>query len=107
MSKTDYITFEQAAKAAPGRPTASTIWRWARRGVHIKGGTKIRLRHIRAGARLYTTREWLDAFFHATAEADAEAFPAEPAPEPKPKPIRRRRRGRVRDIQAQLKEAGL
>ena len=70
----DYITLANAAKLAPGRPCANTIWRWCRKGVKSRNGTWVRLQHVRAGSRIYTTARWLAEFAQKLAEADTEYF---------------------------------
>ena len=66
----DYINMTQAAKSVPGRVSTQTVWRWARRGLRVPGGRRIRLKYIRVGARVLTRREWLTLFFEQLAEAD-------------------------------------
>ena len=56
----------EAAKHIPGRPNASTIWRWHRRGVR-----GVRLETIVVGGRRYTSRAALQRFFERSTEADA------------------------------------
>ena len=68
------ITLGEAAKLAPGRPHVSAVWRWARKGVQAAGGGRVFLEHSRFGRRVFTTREALDRFGHALADADAEHF---------------------------------
>jgi hypothetical protein len=71
----DYLDFTAAAKVLPNRPHPATIWRWARKGVVVRGGAKrIHLQHVRAGGRVLTTREWLETFMRELAEADMEHF---------------------------------
>lgn len=66
----DYLTLTEAARLTPRRPTAGTIWRWARRGVRARDGRTIRLQHVRVGGRVYTSEQWLRSFFAELAEAD-------------------------------------
>lgn len=66
----DYLTLAEAARLTPRRPTAGTLWRWARRGVRARDGRSIRLRHVRVGGRVYTTEQWLHEFFAELAAAD-------------------------------------
>ncbi len=86
----DYLTLGQAAKRTPGRPHASTIWRWCRKGVKTRRGDRVHLKHVRAGARVFTKEEWLTAFFEQVAEADVEHFAAEQQAPRFPLPLRRR-----------------
>lgn len=77
--------------------------------VRAKNGQTVRLTHLCVGSRLYTTREWLDQFFHEMTAADLAGFDAEadradrfePA---RPKP--RTRTQRERDIEAAESELG-
>ncbi len=70
----EHITLTQAAKLAPGRPTPNCVWRWCREGVKAASGDRVRLRHTRFGSRIFTTRQWLNDFGRALAEADAAHF---------------------------------
>jgi hypothetical protein len=93
----DYITLTEAAKIAPGRPSANCIWRWCRRGVLARGGERIRLQHARVGGMIYTTAAWLEEFGRRLAEADAKYFDlceaaAQAARTAEPAAARRRRR---------------
>ena len=69
-----YLTLSEAAKLAPGRPSANAVWRWARRGVRSRAGHRVYLHHIRAGGRVLTRRDWVEDFMTELAEADAEHF---------------------------------
>lgn len=61
----------EATRLFPGRPHASTIWRWYKRGV--KG---IRLEIVRIGGRPYTSREAIQRFIErTTAAAEAPTVP--------------------------------
>lgn len=70
MDAKDYLTLSQAARQVPGRPAAGTLWRWCRRGLKVRDGRHIRLRHVRIGGRLYTTLDWIEEFGRQLAEAD-------------------------------------
>jgi len=70
----EHLTLAQAAKLAPGRPSANCVWRWCREGVKAASGQRVRLKHVRFGSRIYTTRRWLHDFGLALAEADAAHF---------------------------------
>jgi hypothetical protein len=70
----EHLTLTQAAKLAPGRPTPNCIWRWCREGVKAASGERVRLKHMRFGSRIFTTRRWLNEFGRALAEADAAYF---------------------------------
>ena len=87
----EYLTLTQAAKIAPGRPSSNGIWRWCRQGVRTRGGTIVRLEHIRAGGKLLTTATWIAEFAHRLAEADNAAFDLRAMNAPPPPPPRRGR----------------
>lgn len=75
------VSLTEAAKIIPRRngkrAAISTIWRWCRKG--IKG---VRLEYIRVGRNIATSREALNRFYEALAQADPA--PAEPVAQPKP-----------------------
>jgi hypothetical protein len=117
----EHITLTQAAKLAPGRPSPNCVWRWCREGVKAASGQRVRLKHVRFGSRIYTTRKWLNAFGLALAEADAAHFErgdqvhAEVPVPSTPRRRSRRSRGSARDearrrldqAERELEEAGL
>jgi len=67
----EHITLAQAAKLAPGRPSSNCVWRWRREGVKASSGQRVRLKHVRFGSRIYTTRRWMNDFGLALGRADA------------------------------------
>ena len=77
------LSLTQAAAAVPPvdgkRPHVSSIWRWM--NVGIRG---VHLEHVRVGRRVCTSRDALERFMHALAEA--------PAPEARPQPRKARAR---------------
>lgn len=77
------VTFTEATKLLPPingrRPCASTIWRWARKG--IQG---IRLESMRIGGRYVTSAEALERFAIALAEVGANPDTG-PTLRPRPK----------------------
>lgn len=73
-AREELVTLSQAAKLAPGRPSSNCVWRWCREGVKAASGTRVRLKHVRFGSRIYTTRQRLNDFGLALAEADAAHF---------------------------------
>lgn len=96
----ELLTLEEAAKLLPGRPHASTLYRWAGRG-----STGVRLRCVSAGHKRCTTHRWLKEFLVSVDEArrakagrgsleeDAETspLPRRRARTPRPAPARERR----------------
>jgi hypothetical protein len=69
----EYIDLTAAAQLTPHRVTPATVWRWARRGIMTRIGHVVQLRHVRIGARVYTTAAWFDDFFREVAETDGLA----------------------------------
>ncbi|MBN1437506.1 MAG: DUF1580 domain-containing protein [Sedimentisphaerales bacterium] len=69
-----YLTLAEAAQIAPGRPSANAVWRWCRQGVRARNGDNVRLRHIRAGRKIFTSQKWLDEFFVRQTIADLERW---------------------------------
>jgi HEAT repeat protein len=98
----ELLTLSQAAKALPAvggsRPHTSTLWRWSRKGV--KG---VRLETRRLGGRIFTSREALERF--ATALADASPSRRESSTTARPRTPKRRAR-EVEAANAQLDAAG-
>ena len=86
------VSLTEATKILPKvngkRPSISTLWRWCRKGLH-----GVHLEYVRVGRNIATSREALNRFFVALAEADEPLDHSQPA---KPKPARgdsaRRRR---------------
>jgi len=70
----EYIGLADAAKLAPGRPSTNCLWRWCRRGVIARGGERVRLQHVRAGGKIFTTAPWVDEFVRRLASADEKYF---------------------------------
>lgn len=69
-----YLTLSQAARLAPGRPSASATWRWCRKGLKARDGSSVFLKHVRVGRTVYTSAQWLQDFFEAVAAADQRHF---------------------------------
>lgn len=86
----ELLGLSQAAAACPQvdgkRPHASSLWRWMR-----KGCRGVHLEHIKVGRRVVTTRQALEDFFRATAEAPLPSTTHIPAP-PKSRTERQRQR---------------
>lgn len=103
MNTESYLTLTEAAKLAPGRPHPSAVWRWARKGLAVRGSDRrVHLAHVRAGGRIFIKPEDLDSFFRAVAEADAAHFE-----QPQPVPVLPRSRSakqRAKDIEAANRE---
>lgn len=74
MNVTDFLSLTDASKIIPGRPHATCLWRWCRRGVQARSGERIRLEHRRLGGKIFTRMDWLDDFSRRLAEADAKYF---------------------------------
>lgn len=74
-----YLTLKEAARLAPGTPSASAVWRWCRKGLKARDGSQVTLKHVRVGREVYTSAAWLHAFFEAVATADQSHFQAKHA----------------------------
>jgi len=68
------LTLPAAAEKLPGRPAATTVWRWCVQGIATRSGDRVRLRHRRFGRRVYVTEADLDAFARELAERAADAL---------------------------------
>ncbi len=113
----DLLPLSRAAQIAPGRPSSNCVWRWCRRGLRPRAGERVYLRHVRVGGKVYTSREWLEDFGQALAEADAAYFrraeddASQPDPRVQPKRRRKRfehhRRQTIDQATRELEDAGL
>ena len=69
-TRDDLLSLPEAARCLPKvngrRPSLTTLWRWCRVGVR-----GVQLQYVRLGRRICTTRESLDRFTRALADADA------------------------------------
>jgi hypothetical protein len=66
------VTFAEAAKLLPGRPSCNAIWRWRTSGVR-----GVKLETVLVGGKRYTSREALQRFIErTTAAADGEPAPS-------------------------------
>jgi hypothetical protein len=80
------------------RPVAAaTLWRWARRGVALRGGGRVHLEVCRAGCRTLTSEQALRRFLAAQERGDDPAREAE-STAPKPK----QRQAEIAAAQAEL-----
>ena len=91
ISSEQMLSLSQASKYLPGRPHASSLWRWYRRGVR-----GVQLETAVIGGRRFTSVEALERFAAATTAA-ADGHPA---------PARTPRR-RERKIEAAERRLGL
>ncbi len=88
------LTISQAAKTAPGRPSVSTCWRWAMKGVR---GVKLES-YVRGGRR-FTTADALQRFiYRTTAASDGNADGLSPTES---------RRREIDTAEAACREAGI
>ena len=70
------LSLSEAAHHVTGNPSASAVWRWCRRGVLARDGTRIRLEHRRIGGKIFTSAAWLGEFTKALTDADTAYFTA-------------------------------
>ena len=82
------LSLDEAAKLLPGGKSKSALYRWWKHGHR---GVRLECRMV--GRNLYTSREALDRFTAAVADAAAspirEAVPEAVAPSPMPLPLRK------------------
>lgn len=71
---TEHITLGEAARLAPSKPSTNSVWRWCRQGVRSASGTVVRLKHVRSGRQLFTSKKWLNRFLRDLAEADSDRW---------------------------------
>lgn len=101
------LSLTEAAKVLPRvngkRPAVSTLWRWCRKG--LRG---VRLDYIRVGRKIATSREALNRFFTALADADEpiEQHPSAPCPRKRSTPAAARKRS-LETADRILDEAGI
>ena len=65
MSAEELLSFAEAARALPGHPHMSTLYRW-----RMKGVRGVRLESVLVGGRRFTSREALERFAARTTAAD-------------------------------------
>lgn len=70
----NYITLSHAASMCPHRPSVNTIRRWIRKGQKARNGETVKLQAHRIGPSLFTTAEWLNAYWASLAQADRKHF---------------------------------
>jgi hypothetical protein len=63
-------SISEAAKAIPGRPHASTVWRWRTRGI-----AGVRLEVVCVGGRTYTSSEAVARFLRSVTTAKQLSTP--------------------------------
>lgn len=91
------IPLSQSPKYIPGKPNASTPYRWATVGV--RGG--IRLETLVVGGVRYTSIEAIQRFIERTTAASAGASA------PLPRPTTRQRQAAIRQAERELERAGV
>lgn len=69
-----FIDLSEAARRLPSRPHTCSVWRWCRRGVKARDGSRVYLQHRRIGGKVWTTAEWIDAFSAELTRRDQEHF---------------------------------
>ena len=99
------VSLTEATKVLPKvngkRPSISTLWRWCRKG--LRG---VHLEYIRVGRNIATSREALNRFFTALAEADAP-LDNEPTPRPPRQPSPAARQASLDAANRVLERAGI
>ncbi len=68
----DFLSMAEAARWCPGHLHSSAVWRWATKGLAVRGGGRVYLEYVKVGARYYTTEPWLLEFFAECAGGDEQ-----------------------------------
>ena len=109
----EYLTVAQAARIAPSKPSPNCVWRWCRRGVKSRSGERVKLRHVRIGGMIFTSRKWIEEFGLRLAKADAEHFDLDEQFLPIPRhrryrhPHENQRQAHLDQVDRELQEAGI
>ena len=100
------VSLTEATKILPKingkRPAISTLWRWCRKGLR---GTQ--LEYVRIGRNIATSREALNRFFTALAEADEPVDGNRSAPRQRTKIDSRQQRASLEAADRVLERAGI
>jgi hypothetical protein len=109
MVEQNYLSLSEAARIAPGKPHKASIWRWCRKGVKARTGDVVKLRHVRAGGKVFTRADWLEQFLAELVATDQEHFdrPAEPQAKPANARHLARREKEIAASKSRLREAGV
>src|SRR5262245_57336026 len=99
------IGFAAAGRKYPGQRSnrfidPSTVFRWARSGVRLPGGRRLKLECVRLGGRWLTSLEALQRF------ADALTAASDPPSDSRVPPARRSRRPDPKAVNAELARRG-
>ena len=97
MSDDTYLTFAQAARTLPNRPSPSTLYRWYAKGLSC-GDTRIYLRAYAFGKKLYVKPSDLEKFAAEVAEAKRK---------PSPQQEHKRRESQIAAAEQRLQELGV
>lgn len=76
MLTDDLIPLARVPKLLPGsprKPSTVAVWRWYSKGIVARDGTRIRLRGLRLGRRLFFRVEDVEAFARELADRCAHA----------------------------------
>lgn len=96
------ILLAQSPKHIPGRPNASTPYRWATEGVKVPGSDeRIRLETIKVGGKRFTSLEAIQRFIERTTRNSPGASA------PVPRPTTRQREAAIRQAERELERAGV
>lgn len=68
MEHEEYLTFAEAARILPHKPSPSTVYRWYKKGI-LCGDIRVHLRARAFGRKLYVTPSDLERFSVDVAEA--------------------------------------
>lgn len=108
LASEEKIHLKRAAKLTPEPVHPSAPWRWMRRGILARNGERIYLEGVRVGGKLMTSKQAMERFFAAVAEADAEHFQSERYAKPAhSKPSASRRVSEIELAKKEMKDADL
>ncbi len=103
LEREELLQLVELAKRTPGRPHASTLWRWCTRGFN-----GVRLEYRKVGRRIFSSLAAMERFSCATAEADPP--PSRPSARQRLEPRHRDKADRSPSLaraEATLRRAGI
>lgn len=92
----DALGLARASKLFPGTQTANprpeTLFRWCTSGARSADGTRIKLEHIRSGARIVTSAAAVQRFILALTNGTSDPTPAPRTPAARAKAVEKANR---------------
>ena len=99
MKDQEYLTFAEAARVLPNKPSPSTVYRWYAKGI-LCGDTRVHLRAHAFGSKLYVTRSDLTRFAVEAAEAKRQKVKAKDA-------HKQEREAEIKEAELRLQKLGV